>query len=100
MSTAMTWPAVRAQRIAVARPIPLPAPVTSTRVPDSFMRRLRAIIRSPWRGRSVSVASGSTGCPATRSYTNSRLIAAAISVASISAKLEPMQIRRPPPNGR
>ena len=71
----------RAQRSAVARPIPLPAPVMTTRAwspaaPGSCRDRLagspdgsrrRAIIRMPWRGRRVNVASGSTGKPGTSS---------------------------------
>ena len=67
---------------------------------DEHPHRRVPIIFTPRRGRRVRVASGSTRWPGTRSKTKRWLSIAVISVVSINAKLEPMQMRLPPPNGK
>ena len=64
--------------------------------------RGRRVISRPWRGRSVTSGSGSTGCPGTSSRAAALRHRPAITRrASSSAKLLPMQTRgSPPPKGK
>ena len=63
------------------------------------LRRLTIIGRPPF-GRNVTFSTGHTAWPGASSSLKFRMIAATTIVASWMAKVAPMQMRGPAPNGR
>jgi hypothetical protein len=72
----------------------------ASRLRYEFDGRFSMIIGSPFAGRKVTRNVGHTACPGFSRKLKRLTIAASTSVASCKAKVDPMHLRGPAPNGR